>query len=75
MEKRRKLQVNQYKQYYIESTRGEEMSKIIGRLFIRSENETNYRNWDDLTDKEKENISISLNREAAHAGGFREKAS
>ena len=49
------------------------MSKITGRLFIRSENETNYRNWDDLTDKEKENISKILNREAAHAGGFREK--
>lgn len=50
------------------------MGKITGRLFIRSENDTKYRNWDDLTETEKENISECLNREAAHAGGFREKA-
>lgn len=51
------------------------MSKITGRLFIRSENETKYRNWDDLTETEKENISECLNREAAHASGLREKES
>ena len=51
------------------------MSKITGRLFVRSENETTYRNWDDLTEEEKEYRSACLNRESAYAGGFREKAS
>lgn len=50
------------------------MGKITGRLFIRSENETKYRNWKDLTEEEKKYISECLIREAAHAGGFREKA-
>lgn len=48
------------------------MSKITGRLFIRSENETEYRNWNDLTEAEKKYISECLNREAARAGGFKE---
>lgn len=49
------------------------MSKITGRLFVRSENDTEYRLWDDLTEAEKKNISECLNRDSAHAGGFREK--
>ena len=49
------------------------MSKITGRLFVRSENDTKYRSWNDLTEAEKKNISECLNREAAHAGGFKEK--
>lgn len=49
------------------------MGNITCRLFVRSENDTEYRNWDDLTEAEKKNISECLNREAAHAGGFKEK--
>lgn len=49
------------------------MSKIVGRLFVRSENETEYRNWDSLAEDEKKYISECLNREAAYAGGFREE--
>lgn len=48
------------------------MGKITGRLFVRSENETKYRNWDELTEAEKNYISECLNREAARAGGFKE---
>lgn len=48
------------------------MAKLTTRLFIRSENETEYRNWNDLTEDEKKYISVCLNREAAKAGGFRE---
>ena len=48
------------------------MGKITGRLFVRSENETEYRNWDNLTEAEKKTISECLNREAAHAAGFKE---
>ena len=50
------------------------MEKIKGRLFIRAENETNYRPWSDLTEEEVKKISECLNREAAHAGDFRETA-
>lgn len=49
------------------------MKQITVRLFVRSENETEYRNWDDLTESEKAYIGECLNREAAHAGGFIEK--
>lgn len=48
------------------------MKKIVGRLFVRSENETEYRNWDSLTEAEKKEISECLNREAALASGFKE---
>ena len=48
------------------------MGKITVRLFVRSENETEYRNWDNLTEEEKKTISECLNREAAHAVGFKE---
>lgn len=50
------------------------MEKIKGRLFIRAENETQYRPWNDLTEEEVKKVSERLNREAAHAGGFRETA-
>ncbi len=50
------------------------MEKIKGRLFIRAEHETNYRPWSDLTEEEVKKISECLNREAAHAGDFRETA-
>lgn len=49
------------------------MKQITVRLFVRSEKETEYRNWDDLTESEKTYIGECLNREAAHAGGFIEK--
>ena len=49
------------------------MGNITCRLFVRSENDTEYRNWEELTETEKKNIRESLNREAAHAGGFKEK--
>lgn len=49
------------------------MKKISVRLFIRSEEETEYRNWDDLSEAEKQNISECLIREAAHSGGFKEQ--
>lgn len=48
------------------------MKKITGILYIREENETEYRRWDDLTKEEAERISNCMNREAARAGGFRE---
>lgn len=48
------------------------MQKITGILYIREENETGYRRWEDLTKEETEKISDYLNREAARAGGFRE---
>lgn len=48
------------------------MKKITGILYIREENETEYRRWDDLTREEAERISDFMNREAARAGGFRE---
>ena len=48
------------------------MKKITGILYIREENETEYRRWDDLTKEEAKRISGFLNREAARAGGFRE---
>ena len=32
------------------------MTKITGRLFVRSENDTEYRSWNDLTEEEKKNI-------------------
>lgn len=67
------LEVNRYKQQYIESTRGDQMKKITVRLFVRSEDETEYRNWDDLTDGEKNYISECLIREAAHSSGFKEQ--
>lgn len=47
------------------------MTKITGRLFIRSDKEETYRNWKDLTEAEKKNISECLNKTAAYAGGFR----
>lgn len=50
------------------------MGKIIGRLFIRAEDETEYRPWSELTEEEMKEISECLNREAAHAGDFREVA-
>lgn len=50
------------------------MGKITGRLFIRAENETEYRPWNELTEEEAEKISECLNREAAYAGDFREIA-
>lgn len=51
------------------------MKKIVGRLFIRSENETEYRNWDGLTEAEKKEISECLIREFAHASGCKEATS
>ncbi len=50
------------------------MGKITGRLFIRAENETEYRPWSELTEEEIEKISECLNREAAHAADFQEVA-
>lgn len=68
------FEVNRYMQQHIESTRGDQkMKQITVRLFVRSEKETEYRNWDDLTESEKAYIGECLNREAAHAGGFIEK--
>lgn len=49
------------------------MTKITGRLFIRSDKEETYRNWKELTETEKKYISECLIREAAHAGGFRKE--
>ena len=48
------------------------MQKIKGILYIREENETEYRRWDNLTKEEAERISDLMNREAARAGGLRE---
>ncbi|MCI9681388.1 MAG: hypothetical protein HFI26_08385 [Lachnospiraceae bacterium] len=50
------------------------MGKITGRLFIRAEDETEYRPWSELTEEEIEKISECLNREAAHAADFQEVA-
>lgn len=49
------------------------MKKIVGRLFVRSEDETEYRNWDSLTEAEKEEISECLIREFAYASGCKER--
>ena len=48
------------------------MKKIVGRLFIRSEDEKEYRNWDSLEEAEKKEISECLIREFAHASGCKE---
>ncbi len=50
------------------------MEKITGRLFIREENETEYRPWSELTEEEAKKISDCLNRQAAHAANFKEIA-
>ena len=54
--------------------RRDPMGKITGRLFIRAENEAEYRPWSELTEEEIEKISECLNREAAHAADFQEVA-
>lgn len=46
------------------------MKEIKGRLFVRSEDASEYRNWDDLAENEKRTISELLNRQAAYASGF-----
>lgn len=46
------------------------MKKITGILYIREENETVYRRWEELTKEEAEKISRLINREAALSGGF-----
>ena len=51
------------------------MKKITGRLFVRHESETEYRNWNDLTEEEKKSISRCLNKQAALGAGYKEKAS
>ncbi len=50
------------------------MKKITGRIYIRAEDEKEYRQWSELSREEMEKISECLNREAAHAGNFREVA-
>ena len=50
------------------------MNKPTGELYIRREDETEYRNWSGLNREEIRKISTYLNLEAAKAGSFRQVA-
>lgn len=47
------------------------MAQINGRLFIRAEDETEYRDWNELSEAEKQAVSECLNRVARDSSGFR----
>lgn len=49
------------------------MKKLTARIFIRQENETEYRLWDEIPEEEKKMISECINRQAAYAAGLKEK--
>lgn len=44
--------------------------KITGRLFIREEYETEYRDWDELSEEQKKEYSERLQRQMAKACGL-----
>ena len=48
------------------------VKKITGRVFVRAEQEAKSSLWENLTKEETMEISECINRDAAHAGGFRE---
>lgn len=50
------------------------MNKPTGELYIRREDETEYRSWSGLNREEIRKISTYLNLEAAKAGSFRQVA-
>ena len=53
---------------------GDPVKKPAGELYIRREDETEYRSWDRLSPEEIRRISTYLNLEAAEAGNFRQVA-
>lgn len=53
---------------------GDPVNKPTGELYIRREDETEYRSWSGLNREEIRKISTYLNLEAAKAGSFRQVA-